>query len=59
MEFEKGDYLINIEKLKAQFFDELMKLSPDGQVSCGFENVFMGQIETIKAIMAYGQEIGD
>ena len=59
MDFESGDYLINVDKLKARFFDDLMKMSPNGQVNCDFEEVFMRYVSVISAIQTYGQEMGE
>lgn len=57
MEFENGDYLINIDKLKARFFDEIRSLSVDGTVNCEVENLLISQIKTLNAIEQYGQEM--
>lgn len=57
MEFEKGDYLINIEKLKAKFYDEFRELSIDGTVNCEIEAVLVQQIRALEIIEKYGQKM--
>ena len=59
MDFETGDYLINIEKLKARFYDQILSLTPNGSVNCDVEELLMGQVEIIKAIESYGQRMGE
>ena len=58
MEFEKGDYLINIEKLKAKFFDQLSKMvSSTGDIVPEASDVLARQMAVLEIIAENGQKM--
>ena len=57
MEFEKGDYLINIDRLKAALFDELADdMHGEGEFCADIELEL--KMDIIAAIEKYGQKMG-
>ena len=57
VEFEKGDYIVNIDKLKAALFDELVDdLHGEGEFCA--ENELKLKMDIIAAIEKYGQKMG-
>ena len=59
MDFEKEDYLINLEKLKARLFDEIMEVYLDEEDSCpNYEWVISQAVSTITDIQTHGQKMG-
>jgi len=50
---EKYDFHVNINDLKVMFWDELVEISSNGDVSCGFEEVFKGQIAFLDGLERY------
>lgn len=58
MDFEKEDYLINLDKLKARLFDEIMDAYLDEEDSCpNYEWVIGMAVSTITSIQDYGQRM--
>ena len=53
VEFEKGDYIVNIDKLKAALFDDL-----HGEGEFCAENELKLKMDIIAAIEKYGQKMG-
>ena len=59
MDFEKGDYLINIEKMKAIFFDELSQTYTDSNdVKCPIDTRLRVMNEIIITVERLGQKMG-
>ena len=56
MEFEKGDYLINIDKLKAKLFDELVEGFHGNDDFC-VEVELQDCMNIIATIEKYGQKM--
>lgn len=58
MEFEKGDYIINIEKLKAKFFDQLSEMvTSDGKIIPEASDMLATQMAALAIIMDNGQKM--
>lgn len=52
-ENEPFDVNIQIRSLKEKFWDELVELSPDGEIGCKFEEIFKMQISFIEMLRKY------
>lgn len=58
MEFEKGDYIINIEKLKAKFFDQLSEMvSSTGDIVPEASDLLARQMTALEIIAENGQKM--
>ena len=58
MDFEKEDYLINLDKLKARLFDEIMAVYLDEEDSCPNYELIIGMaVSTITDIQNHGQQM--
>lgn len=57
MDFENGDYIINVEKLKAFLFDELMEKYLS-QAEYHADNDLSDMIRIVSTIEKYGQKMG-
>lgn len=55
MDFEKGDYIVNINELKAACFDFLMDLSFEGLEKRA--DIEVGMLAVIEHIEELGQEV--
>lgn len=60
MEFNENDYLINLDKLKATFFEELTEVYGDGNgTNCPMETRLRVMREIVLTIESQGQKMGD
>ena len=58
MEFEKGDYLINIDRLKVTFFDQLSQMvTSDGKIIPEASDMMATQMAALAIIMDNGQKM--
>lgn len=58
MDFEKEDYLINLETLKARLFDKIMEVYLNEEDSCpNYKSVIGQAVSTITDIQTHGQKM--